>query len=88
MFEYEKKATLSLLNRKLEDFQLEMDRLEGEGDLQHIAPNDEGWTLPNEEYVWLALNLKHLSSRIAGLEPIVAIPDIPGPVIYSTDGEC
>ena len=76
MFKYEQQDTVAMFNRKLEEFIILRDRIEG--DNYHTSPNDEGFTGPHEEYVWANMNIAWLEERITGLESLTPYPDTPG----------
>ena len=75
MFQYEKSEALLSANRRLQDTLIEIDRTEG--DNYHMSPNDEGFTVPHEYYLWLENSREWLEARILLLEETpVSEPDV------------
>ena len=66
MFQCEMDEALLSANRRLQDTQLEIDRVAG--DNYHLSPDDEGFSVPYEYYLWLKNGHDWLVERIALLE--------------------
>jgi len=75
MFKYEQQDTIAMFNRKLEDFIVLRDRIEG--DNYHMSPNDEGFTEPHEEYMWAKMNIAWLNKQISEICALTPYPDTP-----------
>ena len=63
MFQCEMNEALLSASRRLQDTLIEMDRVEG--DNCHLSPDDEGFTVPHEYYLWLENSRDWLVNRIA-----------------------
>ena len=66
MFQCEMDEALLSANRRLQDTVLEMDRVAG--DNYHLSPDDEGFTVPHEYYLWLENSRDWLVLRIIELK--------------------